>query len=235
MKTNEVDRRLQIDTIVGGSMSSEILDWKKMKGVIPTVVQNADTSVRELRYCTNSRSQANSLEKILGNESLPYVRWVRKLVHEDIGFKSWQYCPEPYKSSFDAMLYDCDGDALLCLMPDNMPTEFNEVPQPGKILNIRPVVVQEASTSEVLTVAYVNWLALQSTIRTGEAAYYSRSQKGLWVKGAKSGNKQLIENIFADSGQTTFLYQVSQLGEGACHNKNPEGRFYRSCFYRRLL
>ncbi|MEM2211482.1 MAG: phosphoribosyl-AMP cyclohydrolase [Nitrososphaerales archaeon] len=91
-----------------------------------------------------------------------------------------------------------------------------------------PVVVQDYSTREVLMVAYVNKEALEKTIESGYAHYWSRSRKSLWKKGETSGNVQKIREIFVDCDQDALLYLVDQVGP-ACHlNK-------RSCFFRRLL
>ena len=91
-----------------------------------------------------------------------------------------------------------------------------------------PVIVQDADSKEVLMLAYANQTALEKSIETGEAHYYSRSRKELWHKGATSGHIQYIKNISYDCDGDTVLYQVDQKGV-ACHT----GSY--SCFYRSLL
>ena len=58
-----------------------------------------------------------------------------------------------------------------------------------------PVITQEASTGEVLMLAYMNTEAVSISIKTGQATYWSRSRNELWVKGDTSGNTQLIHAI----------------------------------------
>jgi phosphoribosyl-AMP cyclohydrolase len=87
-------------------------------------------------------------------------------------------------------------------------------------------VVTDARTGEVLMVAHMNAQALQKTIETGEAWYYSRSRKQLWKKGEKSGHVQRVVELRVDCDQDALWLKVEQQGAGACHT----GR--RSCFYR---
>ena len=89
-------------------------------------------------------------------------------------------------------------------------------------------VAIEASSGEVLMVAHMNALALQRTIATREAWYYSRSRRELWRKGATSGFVQRVVEMRIDCDQDTILLRVEQAGAGACHT----GR--RSCFYREV-
>jgi phosphoribosyl-ATP pyrophosphohydrolase/phosphoribosyl-AMP cyclohydrolase len=90
-----------------------------------------------------------------------------------------------------------------------------------------PAVVQEASTGEVLMVAWMDRQALESTRSTGLAHYWSRSRKSLWKKGETSGNVQHVEAIYADCDRDTLLLQVHQEGV-ACHAGS------RTCFFSRL-
>jgi phosphoribosyl-AMP cyclohydrolase len=79
-----------------------------------------------------------------------------------------------------------------------------------------PVVVQDAASKEVLMVAYANEEALEKTLSTGYAHYWSRSRKKLWMKGETSGHTQKIKRIVADCDFDTLLYMVEQKGS-ACH------------------
>jgi len=90
-----------------------------------------------------------------------------------------------------------------------------------------PVVIQDAETREVLMVAYVNREALEETLKTGYAHYWSRSRRALWRKGETSGNLQKIRSILVDCDSDTLLYIVDQVGV-ACHTGE------RSCFHSRL-
>lgn len=88
-------------------------------------------------------------------------------------------------------------------------------------------IVQDAATSELLMFAWMNREALEETIRTGKAVYYSRSRKKLWRKGESSGHSQVVKELRIDCDQDAILLKVEQVG-GACHTG------YYSCFYRRL-
>lgn len=91
-----------------------------------------------------------------------------------------------------------------------------------------PAIVQEASTGEVLMLAYVNSEALRITLETGYAHYWSRSRRKLWKKGETSGCLQEVKEVFYDCDSDTLLYKVFQRGAGACHTGE------RTCFYRRI-
>jgi len=87
-------------------------------------------------------------------------------------------------------------------------------------------VATDAGSGEVLMVAHMNTTALQRTIATGEAWYFSRSRQSLWRKGESSGHVQRVREIRIDCDQDAVWIKVEQHGPGACHT----GR--RSCFYR---
>lgn len=88
-----------------------------------------------------------------------------------------------------------------------------------------PVIAQEASTGEVLMLAYADRLALETTHRTGRAHYWSRSRGSLWQKGETSGHVQDIVEIRVDCDGDSVLYRVRQTGP-ACHTLKP------TCFHR---
>ncbi|MBP2079334.1 bifunctional phosphoribosyl-AMP cyclohydrolase/phosphoribosyl-ATP diphosphatase HisIE [Oceanobacillus polygoni] len=90
-----------------------------------------------------------------------------------------------------------------------------------------PAIVQNASTGNVLTLAYMNQDALLKTIQTNETWFFSRNRQELWNKGETSGNKQQIVKISYDCDSDALLVQVSPLGP-ACHTGNE------SCFYNEL-
>jgi phosphoribosyl-AMP cyclohydrolase len=89
-----------------------------------------------------------------------------------------------------------------------------------------PVVVQDKNTRQVVMVAYMNSEALDLTVKTGKAHYYSRSRQQLWLKGETSGHIQEVHAIFLDCDNDTLLLLVDQK-VAACHTG------YFSCFYRK--
>lgn len=88
-------------------------------------------------------------------------------------------------------------------------------------------VAQDATTHEVLMLAWMNAQALEETLRTGRATYFSRSRKGLWRKGETSGQVQHVRDVRLDCDGDAVLLLVDQTG-AACHTGQ------RSCFYRAL-
>lgn len=91
-----------------------------------------------------------------------------------------------------------------------------------------PVVVQDDQTDQVLMVAYMNREAYESTLKTGEMVYYSRSRQELWHKGETSGHVQYVKSLTADCDMDTILARVSQVG-AACHTGN------KSCFFNEIV
>src|SRR3979409_717077 len=86
----------------------------------------------------------------------------------------------------------------------------------------------EAGSGRVLTVAWMNREALQRTVQTGEAHYWSRSRRKLWRKGEESGHVQLVRAIRLDCDADAILLARETKGAIACHT----GR--HSCFFQRL-
>ncbi len=93
--------------------------------------------------------------------------------------------------------------------------------------NLIPAVVQDVLTQNVLMVAWMNPEALDYTIKTGEAHFWSRSKQILWHKGATSGNFQKVIEIRVDCDADTLLLLVEPAGP-ACHTGEV------SCFHRSL-
>lgn len=87
-----------------------------------------------------------------------------------------------------------------------------------------PAIIQDAGSSQVLMLAYMNEEALRRSLATGRTWFFSRSRQRLWLKGETSGNSQYIEEIFYDCDADALLLKVRQEGV-ACH----EGSF--SCFH----
>lgn len=90
-----------------------------------------------------------------------------------------------------------------------------------------PAVVCDHETNEVLMVGYMNAEAVQTTIGTGRATFWSRSRQKFWVKGETSGHFQNVKWVRLDCDGDCLLLGVEQIG-AACHAG------YRSCFYREL-
>ena len=86
-------------------------------------------------------------------------------------------------------------------------------------------ITQDYKTGRVLMVAWANQDAVQKTVETGLAHYYSRSRNKLWCKGEESGHLQKVKEIRTDCDGDTLLLQIEQVGGIACHT----GR--ESCFY----
>ena len=91
-----------------------------------------------------------------------------------------------------------------------------------------PVVTQDSGSLEVLMVGWMNREALEKTIASGLAHYWSRARSRLWRKGERSGQAQIVESILIDDDQDCLLIKVRLTGGASCHVG------YRSCFFRRL-
>lgn len=90
-----------------------------------------------------------------------------------------------------------------------------------------PAVVQEASTGQVLMLAYMNQESLKRTLKSGYTWFWSRSRQELWNKGATSGHLQKVVAMYSDCDNDTLLVQVEQTG-AACHTG------HHSCFYTKM-
>lgn len=97
-----------------------------------------------------------------------------------------------------------------------------------------PTVAQDYLTGEILMLGYVNPEALEETLRTGYATFWSTSRNELWTKGKTSGDYLEIKEILTDCDQDAIIYRVERKGSGACHTKDSSGNARRSCFYRRI-
>ena len=91
-----------------------------------------------------------------------------------------------------------------------------------------PAIAQDAKTGEVLMFAWMNREALEKTLASGQAVYWSRSRRKIWYKGEESGHTQKVLEIRADCDRDVILLKIEQVGGIACHT----GR--RSCFFHRL-
>ena len=92
---------------------------------------------------------------------------------------------------------------------------------------LAPAIVQDATTREVLMMAFMNAASLRRTLELGQAVFWSRRRAELWHKGATSGNTQRIVEIRIDCDADTLLLLVEPAGP-ACHT------LAKSCFFRDL-
>jgi len=96
-----------------------------------------------------------------------------------------------------------------------------------KVGGLLPVVVQDASSGEVLMLAYMNEEAFKLTKKSGRAHYFSRTKGRIWQKGEESGNVQKVREMWLDCDNDTLLLRVEQVGV-ACHTGA------KSCFFTRV-
>ena len=109
-------------------------------------------------------------------------------------------------------------------MTMNLPQEVEDHFSQGDLV---AAIAQDASTGEVLMMAWMNSEALQLTIQTRRVTYWSRSRNSLWVKGESSGHTQELISISYDCDGDALLMQINQVG-AACHTGE------RSCFHREI-
>ena len=88
-----------------------------------------------------------------------------------------------------------------------------------------PAIAQDAATGRVLMMAWMNEEAINQTVETGFAHYYSRSRQKQWMKGESSGHVQKVIDMFLDCDGDTLLLKIEQKGP-ACHTNRE------SCFYK---
>jgi len=95
----------------------------------------------------------------------------------------------------------------------------------GKMNGLVPVVLQDASTDEVLMLAFMDREALRLTLSTGRMHFWSRTRRKVWLKGSESGHFSLMQNAILDCDSDAILIKVQQIG-ACCHT----GR--ETCFYK---
>ena len=103
----------------------------------------------------------------------------------------------------------------------NIPAELNERFARGELI---AAIAQDATSHEVLMLAWMNREALDLTLSTGRATYWSRSRNSLWIKGESSGHTQFVRSVSLDCDSDAILLLVDQEG-AACHTGE------RSCFH----
>jgi len=98
-----------------------------------------------------------------------------------------------------------------------------------KLDGLIPAVIQDDVSNEVLMVGFMNQAALDQTVATGYATFFSRTRGQLWTKGETSGNRLRVERILVDCDDDTVLVRVTRLGDGnVCHTGD------RTCFNKTL-
>jgi len=99
----------------------------------------------------------------------------------------------------------------------------------SKLNGLVTAVIQDAATGEVLMVGFMNQAALDRTVESGFATFFSRTRNKLWMKGETSGNRLQVDRILVDCDDDTLLLLVTRLGDGnVCHTGE------RTCFFRDL-
>ena len=114
------------------------------------------------------------------------------------------------------------------MMPVDIFPPFNLESVAFDAAGLVPIITQEAGSKDVLMLAYANREALEKTLETGLAHYFSRSRNKLWQKGEESGHTQRVHSIRLDCDGDAILYSVDQIGP-ACH------KLEHSCFHNSLL
>jgi phosphoribosyl-AMP cyclohydrolase len=111
--------------------------------------------------------------------------------------------------------------------------DFDKLAKAAECPGVLPCAVQNADTAEVILVAYVNEVALQRSIETRSAVFWSTSRNELWEKGKTSGETFDLLEVRVNCEQNSLLYIVRPRRGGICHTKNARGE-PRNCYYRRL-
>jgi phosphoribosyl-AMP cyclohydrolase len=97
----------------------------------------------------------------------------------------------------------------------------------AKMDGLVPAIVQDAESSEVLMMGFVNETSYAKTLETGFVTFWSRTRQKLWMKGETSGNRLRVQSVATDCDQDALLFRVAVEGDGlVCH----EGTV--SCFTR---
>ena len=98
---------------------------------------------------------------------------------------------------------------------------------------IVPCAVQDVDSQEVILVAYVNQLALETAMEKKMAVFWSTSRNELWIKGLTSGETYDLLEVRVNCEQNSLLYLVRPRHGGICHTSNQRGES-RNCYYRRI-
>jgi phosphoribosyl-AMP cyclohydrolase/phosphoribosyl-ATP pyrophosphohydrolase/phosphoribosyl-AMP cyclohydrolase len=123
------------------------------------------------------------------------------------------------------------GSPSIVVMPTG--THIDATPQQLEAVKytadgLVPAIVQEASTGDVLMMAWMNADTLRLTLDEGRTVFWSRSRQEVWRKGESSGERQWVKAAYYDCDGDVLLFVVDQDGGGACHTGE------HSCFFRRF-
>lgn len=113
--------------------------------------------------------------------------------------------------------------------------DFGKLERVAKVGGVLPVVIQDLHSGEVLILAYANREALERSLATGKVVLWSTSRNELWEKGRTSGSELKLVEVRVNCEQNSLLYLVELLGEGSCHTRTRDGRYRKSCYYRRIV
>ena len=199
------------------------IQYEKRGGRVPVVIKAKMTGSILLLYHVDEEAVRRAL-------NLGYV-----------GFRNGiPFCEgyAPLQLTTAQILVDCDQDALVWEINDwqsydslmrttKDPVKFDEN-------GLAPVMVQDVDTDFILMLGYANQDALDETIRSGHATFWSTSRNELWIKGLTSGDVMNLEGIRAYHDENAVLYRVAPSG-GACHTRNTAGQTRQTCFYRRIV
>lgn len=95
----------------------------------------------------------------------------------------------------------------------------------SKLNGLVPAVMQDSASGEILMVGFMNQAALDRTVDSGFATFFSRTRNTLWMKGETSGNRLKVDRILVDCDDDSLVVKVTRLGDGnVCHTGA------RSCF-----
>lgn len=112
--------------------------------------------------------------------------------------------------------------------------DFTKIQQIGTQENlVIPVAVQNIDTNEVILIAYVNKEALDYSIETRTATFWSTSRNELWIKGATSGETFELIEAYVNCEQNSLVYKVRPRKGNICHTNNKDGE-PRNCYYRKI-
>ena len=101
-------------------------------------------------------------------------------------------------------------------------------------VGVIPVVVQDVDSKDVLLIAHVNQTALDYALANRIATFWSLSRNELWIKGQTSGNELELIDVRVNCEQNSLLYLVKLKRGGACHTKDANANYRKSCYYRRI-
>ena len=117
----------------------------------------------------------------------------------------------------------------------NESIDFSKIDKMANLqLGVIPAVAQHAETGEVLIIAYANRQAVENSLKSRLATFFSTSRNELWIKGNSSGDALIIDKVLVNCEQNSVLYLVRPEKGTACHTTRRSGERRVSCFYREL-